>query len=53
MNNVHELSPAKHLVASVFDVGTYKAAHPIIGDHSRGEDLELAEAFERGECEEG
>ncbi len=48
MNNVHELSSSEDLVASMLDVGTYKTTHPVVGDDSRGKDLELAEALEGG-----
>ena len=52
MYDVHELAALEDLVASVLDVGTNEAAHPVVGDDHRWEDLELAEALESCECEE-
>lgn len=47
MTNMHELGPIEDFVVLLaLDVGADEAADPIVGDHDRREDFELAEGLE-------
>jgi hypothetical protein len=45
---MYKFSSSKDLIASMFDLGSNKAAHPVVGDNNGGEDFELAEALQSG-----
>lgn len=46
MANVHELGTVEYFVVTLaLDIGTDKAAHPIIGNYDRWKNLELAEGL--------
>lgn len=53
MADMHELGTIKHLTVSLaFHIGADEAAHPIVVDDDRREDLQLAKGLQCDQCEE-